>query len=597
MQFYPSMKWLPEIRHRSWKDRRQALWQAGFKPYRSWRFWLALVLSALAVLWGIDLVLGLTILDHAFPDSNRGLAGMASLLLVICIPPWLACRSSYIKAMRPHISRAKFDPAARWYGVFFKGLLPDLLFLLVFVLMVALLDMAINGYDAAPDPRFVQLQKWPEPIADANNGFIAAAGLMAPAGASPFEAGRRWVESVNAAMDKQSHDFPKAPAGLKYAAYVPPVPEKISDSGRTGPYAQFCLPTSGVCVAIVQQEQKAVEAWLAANQELLARYLTLQKYLGWQYALKPGDSYMPIIPLSALLHAQSLMHASILLAFEKKQPGKGLDMLGEDIRFVRNMLGSKDGLAGKMNASTMLAGDLALLAELIEQRPNDLRPYWEQIEKMVEPLTAAQVSVADAFRFDERVLTARMSQFSSAPQDEDGLRPGLTELWSDHHVRRNASVKLMLDYWEQVLRLIEVRDPAYTPPLQQEDISPLQAVSTLTGFMHNQVGKILILVTMPEYPQYANRLYELNAFNSLVHLRLTLARDNVDAGGVPAYLARNDKSLLNPETGKPFEWDAAQRQVYFTPATASFENLFTPSGATPGRVAVTVPAPAGGPAL
>lgn len=301
---------------------------------------------------------------------------------------------------------------------------------------------------------------------------------------------------------------------------------------------------------------------------------------------------MPFIPVGALLRAQGLMQASALLAFEKKQPGKGLDLLGEDIRFVRNMLGAKDHMAGKMVASALLARDLALLAELIEQRPNDLKPYWEQIDKMVAPLSVSQVSAASAFRFDERMLTARMDRFSSAAQDDETpARPGLTELWSDRHIKKNASVRLMLDYWEQVLAITEVRDTSYTPPLRQEDISPLQGVSSLTGFMHNQLGKILILVAMPEYPQYTNRLYDLNALNSLVRLRLALARNNMTASEVPAYLARNDKSLQNPETGKPFEWDAAQRQLYFTPATASFKNLFTPAGAKPGRVAVAIPAP------
>lgn len=591
MQLYLSMKWLPEIRNRSWKERRQALWKAGLKPYRNWRVWLAMAVTGFVALWALDMVLGMMIMDPSVADSNPRFFGLLTLLLLICVPALMVCRSSYLKAMRPYLVRMHFDPFASWWGTAIKGLLLDGLFILLFIAWVAGLDFAINSYDEAPDPRVASVRNWPEPIPDANNGFLYATGLMAAPGTSPFEAGSRWVAGINEAIDKHSRNYPQMPEGLKYVPYAPPASAAKPDADRQGAYAKFCSPGKAACLNIVRQEQKQVEEWLAANQELLARYLALQKYLDWQYAIKAGDASVPLPPLGTLMRTQSLMHASVLLAVEKKQAGKAVAMLDDDIHFVRNMLSSKDSLIGKMVAASMLAGDLAVLAEIIEAHPEELKPYWAKIENMAEPLSAPQVSIANAFRFEERYVTSFLGDDSYSQVVSSDLPP-VIDRWTSHHFKRNATTRLMLNFWERVLKSTDVRDAGYTPPSKRLGIEQLPGTSRLTGFLHNQAGKIIALVAVPEYSSYPNKLYDLNALNNLVRLRLLLARDGVTAGGVPAYLLKADKSLSNPETGKPFDWDGAQNQIYFTPASENIKNRYPLDGGKSGRVALTIPAAA-----
>ncbi len=592
MQLYLTMKMMPELRNRSWKERRQALWKAGLKPYRSPRVWLAMALSALVVLWALDLVVGMMVKDPSLSASNKGFAGMLTLLLIISIPAFFMCWHSYIRAMRPHLARFRFDPDGSWFGALFKGLVMDVLFAVLFAVWVLALDWAINSYDEAPDPRIKAVMSWPEPIPDENNGYLYAAGLQAAPGTPPFEAGRRWLTGVNDAILKHAQEYPKAPAGLRYAAYVPPLPETRPDAGRTGNTAQFCLPGRGTCLAVVHQEQKAVEAWLAANRELLTRYLALQKYLQWQDALDPGDPGSPMPAFASLLRAQSLMHAAVLQSVEKKQTAKALQLLGDDIHFVRNMLGSKDNLVGKMIATTMLARDLAVLAEIMDARPNDLKPNLAQIEKMTEPLSPAQVSVASAFRFEERFMVAVMSQYTLAAATGNDL-PTVLEKWGDHHFKKNASVRLTLDFWDQVIRRTDVRDAAYTPPLDRADVKPLADYSRLTGFMHNQAGKVLAAIAEPEYINYPNRLCDLNSLNNLLRLRVALARNGLNTDGVPDFIVANqDKTLNNPQTGKPYSWDNQSGQIYFTPNADWYSQRFSLGGTIPGRVALSIPAPA-----
>ncbi|HEY5993330.1 MAG TPA: hypothetical protein VIU46_01900 [Gallionellaceae bacterium] len=588
MQFYLSLKRIPELRHRNWKERRQILWQLGRRPYRSWRFWLTLAITSLVVLWALNMVLGMMLMDPTLTYTNQGYAGMVTLLALISLPAVLFCWHSYLKAMRPFLPWARSNPEGSWWAATLKGLAMDLQFALLFAAAVVSLDWAINQYDEAPDPRLAAILSWPESIPDENNGFIAAAGLQAAPGTPPFEAGKRWVAGVNDAIARHAHDYPKAPDGLKYVAYVLPPYVTKPEADRTGASAKFCETGKAECLKILRQEQKAVEAWLAANRELLARYLDLQKYLQWQYALKPGDLSTPFPPMNALIPAQSLMQASALQAIEKKQVGKGLGMLGDDIRFVRNMLGSKDMLIGKMVAANMLARDLALLAEIIRERPNEIKPYWAQIENMLEPLSASQVSVANAFRFEERWVISSMSQFTFNMATGTAV-PSYLEAWADHHFKRNATSNLMAGFWDEMFRHTEVHDASYTPPVEKANIKALTGYSRLTGFMHNQAGKAVFLVAMPEYSYYPNRLFDLNALNSLVRVRLELARNNVSPLGVPAYLASADKSLQNPETGKPFEWDSERREVYFVPAMDWFSRRFPLGGRVPGRIGLAVP--------
>ena len=590
---------MPELRQRNWKERRQVLWLVGLKPYRRWRVWAAMAVCSLVALWGLDMVVGNMLLNPALARSNKGIASALTVLAAICIPALLVCRHTYLKAMRPYLARAAFNPMGSWWRAGFNGLLMDLLFALIFIGCVVGMDWAINSYDERPDARVAAAQVWPEPIPDENNGFIAAIGLQAPPGTSPFEAGQRWVAGVNDALLKNSRNYPKTPDGLKYAAYAAPAPAagaqakaQADDPDRSGDYARFCNPGTGSCLNIVRREQKAVETWLAGNQELLTRYLALQKYLQWQYTLKQGDLRTPASPgVLTLVRAQSLMHAAALLAIEKGQTVQGLDMLRDDMRFVRNMLGSKDAMRGKIIATDMLARDHAVLAEIIAARPDDLKPYWAQVEKMLEPLTPDEVSTANALRFEQRQSLFLMNQFTLAQLGENA--PLGNNPWTDQHYRKSASVNLMAHFWDQVIRRTEVLDASHTPPTHNDDATELLGISRVTGFMHNMGGKALALYVMADYSAYnysayVNRARDMNALNNLVRLRLALAKNNVSAKDVPAFLGSNDTTLWNPETGKPFEWDAEHKLVYFVPATDAYRNRFNLGSGVAGRVGFAV---------
>jgi len=586
MPFYWSLRSVPELGHRSRKERRQAIWQVGLRPFRHLHVWAALVVTSFAILWGAEAVLGHLLLNPATANTTRGLVllGLEAAAVVLLSMPLF--RHFYLGALRGYLRHVWFDRTGSWWSAWTRSLLIRLVVTVLFLGCLGGLDWAINSFDEKPDPRISALLHWPEPIPDQSNGFFAAAGLQAAPGASPFEAGKAWAAAAGEAGQKHAADYPKPPEELKFVRYETK-PRADAKSGaldaaaRRGTYGQFCTAGAEQCWKVLQQERNDVQAWVAANQELLTRYLALQRYPQWQYA--SGTSLPAYTPM---MHGQTLLHATALLAMDRKQTAKGLELIGADIRFARNMLGSKDVLIGKMVAATMLSRDLALLGETLAQRPGDLKPYWAQIEKMVEPLAPDQVSMADAFRFEQRWIISVVTQSGFA---QSGMElPALGATWAEHHFKPNATANLLLVQWDHLLRRMQARG-ADSAPFGAQTLSPPQPhLSRWTGFMYNQLGKVFVATGTFDYREYADRLFDLNALNSLVRLQLALAEKGVRAKDVPAFLGNGDKSLWNPETGKPYAWDAERKQVYFAPATDHFSKRLSLGCGVPGRVGLTV---------
>ncbi len=583
MQLFVSAKSIPELHNRSWKERRMAIGQSGLRPFRHWPVWAGLVLTSFVLLWAIETIAGNLIWNEQVSASRSTYIFWATFPLIPFIAAALIYRHIYLKALRPYVARISFEKGVNWRSTI-KGLLTGLASLPLAICFMFLIDWTINSFDESPDPRIAALKNWPTPVPEAENGFFAAVGMEAPAGTDPFMAGRQWIARTDEIILSHSKEDLWPPQGLKFTEYSAkdasgkPVPRK---SGGI-----FCIPGKESCLDIVRHQRAEVEAWLVENRELLARYQSLYRYPQWQYTITPG---MVILPrYSGFLQGQSLLHASALIALDLGQTDKAVNLLESDFRLIRRMMGAKDVLIGKMFAAALFLRDLAVLSDIIAQRPHDLAPYWARIERMFDPLTLEEVSLADTFRFEEKWALGYIEKLSFNPEPGLDDYPVVVTEWAQHHFKLNAMMRLQIDFSDRMVAGVELKDPSYTPTFAGESGNFRQDISRMTGFMHNQMGTIVSLSGSANYFAYVNKAIDLNALNNLVHLQAVLARNRVPAQGVPAFLASSDKALRNPETGKPFEWDAETREVYFVPATESWRKGFHLSGGTPGRMGITI---------
>lgn len=600
--FYWSLKSVPELQRRSAKERCQAAWQMGLRPLFDGQVWSALFISGLLMLWGLEALTGTVFMHARGGHWHKWVVLWVVGAAVIIAAARLVYRNAYLKAMRPYIRRVSFDYSENWVSARLKGVLMSLVSACLLAGSMLAIDWAFNEYDGDSGPQLAALKGWPKRIPADGNAFFTVAGLMAQPGTSPSEAGERWVAAVNDEGNRRAGKYPAPPQGLQYAAYYgAPVAEAPAAAPGQQPEAAgtFCDVGREACWKVWQERKADVAAWLGANRELLARYQSLQKYPQWQFAIATDDENAPQPAYEALLQAQSLHLAAALEQMGKGLAGKkppakwqvelfarGLEMLGEDIDFARTMLAGTDRLPGRMVAASLLARDLAVVAETVESYPRDVRPHWDRIAKMVAPFSADQLSVADGFRFEQKLAASRGQNnyarlLARAPHS---LRP-----WLAHHYRKDATAAIMAAYWEGAIRQAAVSDSAHTPALNARSAPALPHISPWTGYLYNQGGKFLLLQWSPAYHEYANRLYDLNAMNALLRVRAAAAVRHVSPGGMADFLAgtASDKSLRNPETGKPFEWDAARKELWFTPATDFMQARYGLGGA-PGRVAIGV---------
>ena len=590
MSFYLSLKSLPELKRRMWRERNQACWQMGMKPLGHVSVWLAMAITCAVLLWAADTLVGNLVLNA---NGDIPLAEFEQLMIVAgvaAVAAWLFYRHVYLAAMRQYVGYAAFDRSANPLFAWLKSLLVPVVSIVFIVCGMLALDWAINSFDADPIPAVAELKQWPDPVPEESNGFLAAAGLMAPLKQSPFRAGQEWVDATNEATQKQTGKFPAQPSGLQYISY-----EQVHGKEPGGESSvQFCRPGQDDCLARLKKESKDAQAWVAANKELLSRYLSLRKYPQWQDSLVPGDPGAPLLQLIPLVRGQNLMQVSALLALDKKQTYRGLLMISDDIAFLRKVLASKNGLVMQMIASAMLSRDYALLGELLVERPDALKTYGWMPEKMLTPLTVSELSLRNALRFEEKAM---VRLFEKAPMSvllSVGKSKTLGKAWGEHHVKRIATLNLVLRLQARQIKRLTVNSASYTPPFSGGGGEGPPLFSRRTGFVYNIGGKLISVLFLTGYHDYANRQADLNAFNRLVRLRLALAAKKLAPEDVPAFLAdKANVALLNPETGKPFDWDAHSRKVYFTPASPYYRQYFNFGDRLSGRVGLSVPAAKG----
>lgn len=563
MCIYWTWKKLPEFQQHTKKEYRQVIRQVGLRPFRHWQVWAALLVASLLMLLGLETMMGY--------EADKGLhialylLGLAAVILLAR----LLYRQAYLHFLRPYIGWASFAPAGSWWRGFLKSSAIAFVPFALFIVSMFGIDWTINLYDENLDPSVTELMAWPEPVPENENGYFAMVGMEAPVGTAPFEAGRAWVAATNAAAGKNAEEYPNTPSGLMYVAYVakPKPQEENTKSGEPDPRARFCEAGKQACWRVVREERSEITAWLAANGELLNRYISLQKYPRWQYPVLSGTE-APIPNYRVLLDGQSLLLATAMLSIDKGQVEHGLNMIGDDIRFVRRTLEGKDGVVGKVLSLSLLQRDLAVLSETLHEKSHDLKPYLAQVEKMVSPLSAKQVSFADAYWLEKKQIA-----FSYLYHDQ----------LSDHHIKKNTIVNLQIEDAERRVKRFEVSNVSMTTPINDDDTGLSLGVM---GWYHNQKGRVLLSIAGPGWGDHQNRLFDLNVMNTLVRLQLMLVEKGVSANDVPSFLSASDRSLWNPETGKPFEWDAGRKQIYFVPATDSFKKNVT-SGGLPGRVGLS----------
>jgi hypothetical protein len=233
------------------------------------------------------------------------------------------------------------------------------------------------------------------------------------------------------------------------------------------------------------------------------------------------------------------------------------------------MLSGAGTLGDKLSALRALGEDARLASEVIASAAFDAAACGAALRTLLAPLTAAEVSLADAFRM---AYVPMVRLLASWPDPAISVEP---ESWPEQHLketplydlfyRRNATINRSAELYaglaalaaQPATRFVAARDALLSDCRDLASIGP--------GWFYNPLGKSLLGRHLPLHVDYIAHAHGVAAYVNLVRTQLELRLAAVPLAQVPRFLERAGPHSANPLDGRPFHWDAARRSLSFDP--------------------------------
>jgi hypothetical protein len=189
---------------------------------------------------------------------------------------------------------------------------------------------------------------------------------------------------------------------------------------------------------------------------------------------------------------------------------------------------------------------------------------------LLAPLTAAELSLADAFRM---AFVPRARLLASWPDPAISVEP---ESWADRHLketplydlfyRRNASINRSAELYAGIAELAAQPSSRFIAARDAFAADSSDVASVGPSWIYNPLGKALIARHVPMHVDYIAHAHGVATYLKLVRMQLGLRLAAVPLAEVPQFLERAGPDGLNPLDGRPFRWDREHRSLSFDPS-------------------------------
>jgi hypothetical protein len=400
-------------------------------------------------------------------------------------------------------------------------------------------------------------------IAAEGNAYVALLGLTAPARVDALTEGKRLAAERDGAISADPFARQRLPHEERETD-----PEHDDHLTFAGDLDAACDIFNEPCLPFARARDGAVRALFTGNRMLIDRYEQARRMQGFA-AVPIADKRRADIERSNLGRVHAVLLTVAALDAQQLLAAEACSFLEADGAFWRRMLSGAGTLGDKLSAFRALAEDARLASELIASTAFDAAACGPSLRMLLAPLTAGELSLADAFRA-AFVPTVRM--LASWPDPAISVEP---ESWADRHLketplydlfyRRNASINRSAEVYaglaalaaQPTSRFIAARDAFVA------DSSDLASVGP--SWIYNPLGKTLVARHLPLHVDYIAHAHGVAAYVKLVRMQLELKLAAVSLADVPQFLERAGDDGANPLDGRPFRWDRERRSLSFDP--------------------------------
>lgn len=401
-------------------------------------------------------------------------------------------------------------------------------------------------------------------VPDAENLFLAMLALPIAGDEAAHERGAAALSAYEAAWKKGP--TPKTYGEALHrpmAAFDEGEVRLCSAGNQEGAYA--CLRSS-------VGQRAAIEALLAKYWPLLQRYEALRNYPRYADPATPTAD-APVANATSFLISR-LELSALALAASDGAVNEAAASLAQSAAIWRRMLLARDiALIDKLMASRALSAHTLLASEFLRSLPLDAAGL-AAIESLLAPLSEPERSLAGPlakeFRMQAASWVALLDPSSEAARRDFAETPAW---WFRVLAKANATINLSYADFERVLA-VEQRGCAAVSAAGGKRAASLSDVPWY-AYLYNPMGRSLhtTMGGADLYLEYLGRQCNLLALQGMVGLQLDLRRAGLSAEAIPA--AVESSHFKNPNTGKPFVYDATARTLSFE-ALGKHEEFLSP---------------------
>lgn len=431
------------------------------------------------------------------------------------------------------------------------------------LLLYAILVL-INWRDHDPSPLAIKMMeeyRANSVVTEDDNAFVDAMGFDVGSGDDPHAMGVKRIQWVskeiefgygNAGADplEEPNDF-RGKRDAKIFA--------ISKACNRDNHSRLV----GVeCVNVIH-DTEGLKDWIRSESWLLERYQLLLRHSKWTDEAFAG---LPL-PTATLFDGHRLLLAKVMILAKDNRPLETQQLLASDIRFWRRVLHSTNDLVTKMGAVVALEMHFAEGNIALKQLPPDAQQEampaeWRQ-PFSDEEKSLHKVMIGDWINASNMVLKNRNDEATSADIVDNSFFGRLVEKFGNVLFQPQDTVNRM------AVELVKAADAADVKYIDlQKSLLKLDAYLKCQNSdsfpfrsAYNLIGQVVVTTTIPNYPEYARRVADIEGVRRATLAAVELREASVKPEDVPSALSKS--SQRNPYSDEPFSWDATEKVIVF----------------------------------